>query len=73
MTVAELTDRVQFAVDQQGNITAVMIDPELWKQIVAALENAEDRSLVQSLLARLSLGPSAGGALRWDDVADQWQ
>ncbi len=73
MTVAELTQGVQFTVDQRGQVTAVVIEPPLWERILAALEDAEDRALVQSLHDRLAQGPAAAGALRWQDVADEWQ
>jgi hypothetical protein len=73
MTVAELTRGVQFTVDQRGKITAVVIEPSLWERILAALEDAEDRALVQSLHDRLATGPAAAGALPWQDVADEWQ
>jgi hypothetical protein len=72
MTAAELTKGVQFTVDQSGQVTAVVVAPELWKRIVDALEDAEDRELVQVLHSRLANGPSASGALRWQDVTDEW-
>ena len=73
MSAAEMTEQVQFTVDQQGKVTAVVVPPELWRLIVATLEDVEDRSLVQALRTRLADGPVASGALRWQDVADQWQ
>jgi hypothetical protein len=72
MSVAELTQGVQFTVDQQGRVTAVVIEPTLWERIAAALEDVEDLELLQSLRDRLAQGPQAAGALRWTDVADQW-
>jgi hypothetical protein len=63
---------VQFTVDQRGQVTAVVIDPALWQRIVAALEDAEDRALVQALHTRLAAGPQ-GHALPWKDVAELWQ
>jgi hypothetical protein len=72
MTVVELTRGVQFTVDQRGQVTAVVIEPSLWEQILVALEDAEDRALVQSLHDRLASGPAAAGALRWQDAADDW-
>jgi hypothetical protein len=30
MTVAELTRDVQFTIDQEGQVTAVVLDPALW-------------------------------------------
>ena len=73
MSALETTEHVQFTVDQNGKITAVVVPPDLWQRIVAALEDAEDRALVQVLHSRLIEGPAASGALRWQDVADQWQ
>lgn len=73
MSVAELTAGVQYTIDQQGQVTAVVVQPLLWKRIIEALEDAEDRTLVQALQARLAAGPVATGALRWDEIADQWQ
>lgn len=72
MTAVELTKNVQFTVDQSGQVTAVVLTPELWKRIVVALEDAEDRELVQVLQSRLADGPIGSGALRWQDVADEW-
>jgi hypothetical protein len=73
MTIAELTEGVQFTVDQHGAVTAVVITPDLWQRIVDALEESEDHALVQALRSRLAAGPIASGALRWQDAADQWQ
>jgi len=73
MSALETTEHVQFTVDQNGKITAVVVPPELWQRIVTALEDAEDRALVQALHTHLTEGPAASGALCWQDVADQWQ
>jgi hypothetical protein len=73
MSVAELTEQVQFTMDRQGHVTAVVVDPLLWQRILEALEDAEDRDLVQILQSRLVAGPVASGALRWDEIADEWQ
>ena len=73
MTIAELTQGVQFTIDQNGAVTAVVITPDLWQRIVDALEESEDRALVQTLRSRLLAGPIASGALRWQDVAGEWQ
>jgi len=73
MTLAELTQDVQFTVNQHGKITAVVLTPALWQQIVEALEDIEDRALIRSLRERIAQGPVASGALAWEDVADEWQ
>lgn len=72
MTTDELVQGVQFTVDQQGHVTAVVLTPDLWRRITEALEEAEDRELVQALHSKLAAGPLADGALRWRDVADEW-
>lgn len=72
MSAAELTRDVQFTVDQHGNITAVVISPTLWQQILEALEDADDRTLVATIRERLREHPAQSGALRWQDVADDW-
>jgi hypothetical protein len=69
MRVEEIARSVQFTLDQQGKTTAVVLTPELWGQILEALEDAEDRALVRALKDRVAAGPVVSGALRWDDVS----
>jgi hypothetical protein len=71
VTVAELTQDVQFTVDQHGKVTAVVITPALWQQIVEALEDIEDRNLIRSLRDRIAQGPVASGALAWEGIAGE--
>jgi hypothetical protein len=73
MTVAELTNDIQFTVDRAGHITAVVLTPEAWQRILEALEDSEDRQLVAGLKSRLEAGPLKSGALRFEDVSDEWQ
>ncbi len=73
MGVATLVQDVQYKVDSEGQLTAVVLSPTLWQRVIEALEDAEDRALVSALRPRLARGPVAAGALRWQDVADQWQ
>jgi hypothetical protein len=73
MGVATLVQDVQYKVDSEGQLTAVVLSPTLWQRVIEALEDAEDRALVSVLRPRLARGPVAAGALRWQDVADQWQ
>lgn len=72
MTTDELVQGVQFTVDQSGQVTAVVLTPNLWRRIAEALEDTEDRELVRVLRDKLAAGPAANGALRWQDVADEW-
>ncbi len=72
MTVAELTQDVQFTMDQQGKVTAVVVDLALWQRIMTALADSEDRRLVQSLQDRLAQGPLASGTLAWESISDEF-
>lgn len=72
MTTDELAQGVQFTVDQHGHVTAIVLTPDLWKRIAEALEDASDRELAQALRDKLAAGPVASGAMRWQDVADEW-
>jgi hypothetical protein len=49
-----------------------VLTPELWAQILEALDDAEDRALVRALKDRLAAGPAASGALRWEDASKNW-
>ncbi len=69
---AEITDEVQFTIDHTGKVTAVVVTPELWRRLIDALEDAEDRSIVKSLREKLLKGPAASGALRWEDIEGEW-
>jgi hypothetical protein len=72
VSLIESGETIQYTVDPHGTITAVIVPQALWQRILDALEDSEDRALVQTLRARLALGPAAGGALRWDAVSTEW-
>jgi Mg2+/Co2+ transporter CorC len=42
MTVADLLNSVKIVVDPDGQQSAVMMDMDVWKQIVTLLEDTED-------------------------------
>ncbi len=42
MTVAEILKSVKFVVNPNGQQSAVMVDMNLWEQILTVLEDAED-------------------------------
>jgi hypothetical protein len=67
-----MTEAVQFTVDRTGKVTAVVITPELWERIVERLEDSEDRDLVRAMRDRLTQHPAVSGALRWEDVEQDW-
>jgi hypothetical protein len=71
MTAEEMAQTVQYTVDSDGNVTAVVVAPALWKRILDELEDVEDRELVHTLRNRLGAHPQKW-ALPWSDVADKW-
>jgi hypothetical protein len=73
MSVTELAKSVQFTVNQEGHVTAVVLSPAVWQQILDALEDSEDRQLVESLRTRLAQGPVSSSALRFEEIASEWQ
>ncbi|MFN8464384.1 MAG: hypothetical protein U0X20_02490 [Caldilineaceae bacterium] len=68
--MTELTRDLQFTVDQAGHVTAVVLTPAIWQQILTVLEDNEDRQLIASLQSRLAAGPLESGALPFADVND---
>jgi hypothetical protein len=42
MTVAEILNHIKFVVNPKGKKSAVLVDMDVWKQIVTLLEEAED-------------------------------
>lgn len=73
MSIAEMVQSVQCTIDSGGQITAIVIQPELWHRIIEILEDSEDRALIQALRERLQQHPAARGAIRWQDAAQEWE
>ena len=63
---------VRFVMGQEGRETAVLLTIDGWQALLDWLEDLEDRALVQSILPRLRRGPERIGALRWEEVAADW-
>lgn len=70
--VLDLAASVRFLVDPVGNRTDVVVSWETWDQLMAWLEEADDRAIVREWLPRLQVGPDTSEVLRWDDIADEW-
>ncbi len=68
----DLLKNVQFVVGQDGRPSAVQMDIASWEALLDWLEDIEDRELVRAMLPKLRAGPKASGALRWEDVAVEW-
>jgi len=73
MTLTELAEHIQFTVDHDGRVTAVVVSPDAWQQIIELLEDAEDTAAVAKLLPRLAAGPTDSHALLWRDIRDEWR
>ncbi len=67
-------EAVQVLIDREGRPQAVQIDMATWREILAALEDAEDIALARQVLAELDAagGPKAAGWTALNDVASQW-
>ncbi|OIO98843.1 MAG: hypothetical protein AUK03_00585 [Anaerolineae bacterium CG2_30_64_16] len=72
MSAVEMLQSVQYVVDPDGRPTAVQMSIDAWETLLRWLEDVEDRALVRAMLPRLRQGPQRAGALRWDDVKDEW-
>lgn len=44
-----LNEGVQFTVDGNNHVTAVVVAPGLWRSIIRALEESEEREFVEAL------------------------
>jgi PHD/YefM family antitoxin component YafN of YafNO toxin-antitoxin module len=42
MTIAEILETVKFVINSNGQKSAVMVDLDIWEQIVSMLEDLED-------------------------------
>ena len=72
-TVAKLFNEVlssaRYLVDAKGGKTDVVLSLSVWRNLLALLEDLDDRAVVREWLPRLHAGPLSSGALRWDEVA----
>ncbi len=49
MTIADILNSVKFVVDSDGQQSAVMVDMDVWNQIVTLLEDAEEIKKARSV------------------------
>lgn len=52
MTIADLTHKVQFVTDAEGNRKAVQVDLAVWQEILALLEEADAERHWDELFAK---------------------
>jgi hypothetical protein len=66
-------DPVQFVVDQDGQPVAVQVDMQLWRQIIALIESAENISLAREALVEVSRTRSGPERAGWTSLMrDSW-
>jgi hypothetical protein len=70
VSAEEIAAQIRFVIDGQGHVTSVVLTPEIWREIVQHLEDAEDRALLGALAPTLAAGP--GTALPWAEVERDW-
>ena len=70
MTVSEALEHVKFVVGADGQPTAAMLDSEIYRRLVAMLEEAEDQGLLRAYLARRrgSQSPEELGLIAWEEA-----
>jgi hypothetical protein len=51
MTVAEILNSVKFVVNPDGRQSAVMVDLDVWEQIITLLEDTEDAEEIKQARA----------------------
>lgn len=70
MSAEEIAAEIQFVVDGHGKVTSVVVSPDVWRRLIASLEDAEDRALLSAMAPSLEAGPK--DALRWSDTEAEW-
>ena len=48
MTIADILNSIKFVVDPGGHQSAVMVDLDVWEQIVTLLEDTEDAEEIKT-------------------------
>lgn len=70
MTVSEALAEVKFVVGADGQPTAALLDIEIWRTVVALLEEAEDQGVLRAYLIRrrAARSPEDIGLIPWEQV-----
>jgi hypothetical protein len=70
VTVSEALEQVKFVVGADGQPTAAMLDIEIYRALVAMLEEAEDQGLLRAYLARrrAAQSPEELGLITWEEA-----
>lgn len=71
--IDEALASARYLVDAKGDKTDVVLSLAVWQQLLVWLETVDDHMVVREWLPHLQAGPDASGALRWNDVAAEWE
>lgn len=69
----ELAMSARYMVNMKGDKTDVVLSRAAWENLMALLEEMDDRNIVRQWLPKLKQGPESSGALRWDHISDKWE
>ena len=70
MTLQELNKGVQFTVDGNSQVTAVVVMPDIWRKIIQALEESERQEIAALLMERAPATPLDLSALGLPQTED---
>ena len=69
----EILHSARYLVNNEGSKTDVVLSLGNWNKLLTLLEELDDRKVVQDWLPQLESGPVLSGALRWEDVKEEWE
>jgi len=72
LLVNKVLSSARYLVDAEGDKTDVVLSFSMWKNLLALLEDLEDREIVRKWLPKLKVGPISSGAICWDDISYEW-
>ncbi len=69
----EVLYSARYLVNNEGSKTDVVVSLAVWNKLLTLLEELDDQKIVQEWLPKLKAGPVSSGALRWEDVREEWE
>lgn len=70
--LSSVISSARYLVSADGTKTDVVLSLSAWEELIVWLEELDDRATVQEWLPRLKKTPIEAGALRWNQVAAEW-
>jgi len=69
----EVLYSARYLVNNEGSKTDVVVSLADWNKLLTLLEELDDQKIVQEWLPKLKAGPVSSGALRWENVREEWE